>query len=95
MIQSVFQHVICRYVVVGYIRLTFMHEQYDFSLTRRGLHQNCCFFIQILLKFVLKNLTLNNTSKLFQRMSWHRPADKSISKPMLSWFVDAYVCHPE
>ena len=48
-------------------------------------------WVKISLKFVTKGPVDNNPA-LVQIMAWHRIGDKLLSKPMLTWFTDAYIC---
>ena len=48
--------------------------------------------MKILLKFV-PNGSINDISAFVQIMAWRRPGDKSLSKPMLLFFTDAYMRH--
>ena len=52
-------------------------------------NENCCIFIKISLKYVLKG-PIDNISALVQIMAWdNRP--KPLSEPMMAEFGDAYM----
>ena len=57
----------------------------------RFLNEKFCILIQISLKFV-PNGSIDNMSVWFQIMAWCRTGDKPFSEPMLSQFIDAYMC---
>ena len=46
--------------------------------------------IKISLKFVPKG-PIDNNPVLASTMAWHRIGDKPLSKPILTWFTDAYM----
>ena len=45
------------------------------------------------LKFVPKGPIDNNNPASIQIMAWRRIGDKTLSEPMLTWFIDAYMQH--
>ena len=56
------------------------------------LYENCCVLIPHSLKFV-PNDPINNNPALQQIKVWRRTIDKSVSKPMMAYFTDAYMLH--
>ena len=56
------------------------------------VNEKFCILIKISLKFVPKGPNDNNPA-LVKIMAWRRIGDKPLSKPMLTWFTDAYIRH--
>ena len=57
------------------------------------VNENVLISIKISLNFVPK-CPIDNKCSLVQVMAWHRIGDKSLHKPMMTQFSDAYMHHP-
>ena len=56
------------------------------------VNEKFCILIKISLKFVPEG-PIDNNSALVQIMAWRQIGDKSLSEPMLTEFIDAYMRH--
>ena len=56
------------------------------------VNEKCSILIKISLTFVPK-CPIDNNPALVQIMAWRWIGDKPLSKPMLTWFTDAYMQH--
>ena len=45
------------------------------------------------MKISLKFVPININQALVQIMAWCQTGNKPLSKPMLTWFIDAYMQH--
>ena len=60
-------------------------------LVSRGafMAENCCIFMEVSLKFALKEL-IDNSTALAQIMTRHHTGNKPLFKAMMAYFTDAY-----
>ena len=55
-----------------------------------------CFFLNDKIKISLKLVPrspIDNKTALVQGMAWRRTGDKSLPEPMMTQFIEAYMCH--
>ena len=56
-----------------------------------NMHENCCTFIELSLKYVPISDSINNVSALLHIMTWHRKGDKPLSEAMMTQFNYTYI----
>ena len=75
------------------VRLSYLHNgiSYTDKITSLYWISPLGILLHISLKFVPKG-AIDNKSVLVLVMAWHRPGDKPLSEPMLTWFTGAICC---
>ena len=55
--------------------------------------KSVCILIEVSLKFVSNNGSIDNNPKMVRIMAWRQTGDKTLSEPMLVHFTDAFMRH--
>ena len=42
---------------------------------------------------IVRKSPVNDNPSLVPMMAWRQTGDKPLSEPMMTWFIDAYLCH--
>ena len=56
------------------------------------LNENLCILHKISVKFV-PGSPIDNKLALFQVIAWRQTGDMPLSEPMITQFIDTYMCH--